>query len=95
MFLPFDSSRSTREIEERSPIIFTTTGALGSEVREESASASAAAAHPRTFAFDKVFGPEASQELVYSEVIVEVLDEVLAGFSCTVLAYGQTGTGKT
>ena len=24
-----------------------------------------------------------------------MLDEVLAGYNCTVFAYGQTGTGKT
>lgn len=32
---------------------------------------------------------------VYNAVVSPLLDEVLAGYNCTVFAYGQTGTGKT
>ena len=32
---------------------------------------------------------------VFSEVAEAMLDEVLAGYNCTIFAYGQTGTGKT
>lgn len=32
---------------------------------------------------------------VYSSVVSPLLEEVLAGYNCTVFAYGQTGTGKT
>lgn len=32
---------------------------------------------------------------VYNAVASPLLDEVLAGYNCTVFAYGQTGTGKT
>jgi len=49
----------------------------------------------RKYPFDAVFGPEASQELVYDEVVQPMLEEVLQGYNCTLFAYGQTGTGKT
>ncbi|XP_065175568.1 kinesin-like protein KIF11 [Sycon ciliatum] len=49
----------------------------------------------KTFSFDKVFGPEASQIEVYKSVILPIIEEVLQGYNCTVFAYGQTGTGKT
>jgi kinesin family protein 11 len=32
---------------------------------------------------------------VYMSVVHPVINEVLAGYNCTVFAYGQTGTGKT
>jgi len=44
--------------------------------------------------FDRVFGPGAAQEDVFAfaKPFVEKLAE---GFNTTILAYGQTGTGKT
>lgn len=32
---------------------------------------------------------------MYNAVVSPLLEEVLAGYNCTVFAYGQTGTGKT
>lgn len=32
---------------------------------------------------------------MYSSVVAPMIQEVLAGYNCTVFAYGQTGTGKT
>ncbi|VVB02499.1 unnamed protein product [Arabis nemorensis] len=49
----------------------------------------------RVFTFDKVFGPKAQQRSIYDQAIAPIVREVLEGFSCTVFAYGQTGTGKT
>ncbi|KAJ9110454.1 hypothetical protein QFC19_001580 [Naganishia cerealis] len=49
----------------------------------------------KTYSFDKVFGPEADQTLVYKEAAEGMLDEVIQGYNCTIFAYGQTGTGKT
>ncbi|XP_061932410.1 kinesin-like protein Klp61F [Apis cerana] len=49
----------------------------------------------KKFTFDKVFGPNAKQIQVYNAVVSPLLEEVLAGYNCTVFAYGQTGTGKT
>lgn len=49
----------------------------------------------RTFTYDQVFGPEATQGEVFDGLVQPIVDEVLEGYNCTVFAYGQTGTGKT
>uniref|UniRef100_A0A1A9W4K9 Kinesin motor domain-containing protein n=1 Tax=Glossina brevipalpis TaxID=37001 RepID=A0A1A9W4K9_9MUSC len=49
----------------------------------------------KKFTFDRTFGPESKQVEVYSSVVAPLIEEVLAGYNCTVFAYGQTGTGKT
>ncbi|XP_011875428.1 PREDICTED: bipolar kinesin KRP-130 [Vollenhovia emeryi] len=51
--------------------------------------------YSKKFTFDKVFGPSSKQVDVYNAVVNPLLEEVLAGYNCTVFAYGQTGTGKT
>ncbi|TGZ32266.1 Zinc finger CW-type PWWP domain protein 1 [Temnothorax longispinosus] len=50
---------------------------------------------PKMFTFDGVFGPSSTQVDVYDTVVSPLLKKVIAGYSCTVFAYGQTGTGKT
>ena len=47
----------------------------------------------RSFTYDRVFGRFATQEDVYKQTVAPMVDEMLAGFSCTCFAYGQTGTG--
>ncbi|RDX72318.1 Kinesin-like protein KIN-5D, partial [Mucuna pruriens] len=49
----------------------------------------------RTFAFDKVFGPNSRQKELYEQAVSPIVNEVLEGYNCTIFAYGQTGTGKT
>lgn len=49
----------------------------------------------KKFTFDRSFGQDSSQVTVYQSVVAPFIDEVLAGYNCTVFAYGQTGTGKT
>ncbi|KAL4437763.1 hypothetical protein ABPG77_005675 [Micractinium sp. CCAP 211/92] len=49
----------------------------------------------RTYHFDKVFGPDTTQERLYATAVSSIVTEVLEGFNCTIFAYGQTGTGKT
>ncbi|KAI4484885.1 hypothetical protein M0802_012994 [Mischocyttarus mexicanus] len=49
----------------------------------------------KKFTFDEVFGPLSKQIDVYNAIVSPLLEEVLAGYNCTVFAYGQTGTGKT
>eukprot|EP00177_Eucheuma_denticulatum_P008603 GFKZ01015660.1.p1 GENE.GFKZ01015660.1~~GFKZ01015660.1.p1 ORF type:complete len:1167 (+),score=203.81 GFKZ01015660.1:298-3798(+) len=57
---------------------------------------SSAAPNPKkTYTYDHVFGPDATQQDVYRGVVESIVDEVLQGYNCTVFAYGQTGTGKT
>ena len=49
----------------------------------------------KAFNFDKVFGMYSTQSEVFDGIVKPIVDEVLAGFNCTIFAYGQTGTGKT
>ncbi|MCO5611179.1 hypothetical protein L7F22_065429 [Adiantum nelumboides] len=48
-----------------------------------------------TFQFDEVLTETASQKRVYEVVAKPVVESVLEGYNGTVMAYGQTGTGKT
>lgn len=65
----------------------TPTGTIGSTGDEK---------RPRAFEFHRVFGPEASQEDVFANAgLGGLLDRVVSGFHATVLAYGQSGSGKT
>jgi kinesin family protein 11 len=49
----------------------------------------------KSYTFDKVFGMYSTQKEVFQGVVRPIVDEALAGFNCTIFAYGQTGTGKT
>ena len=44
---------------------------------------------------DLVLGPEAGQQETFDQVMPGLIDSFLAGYNCTFIAYGQTGTGKT
>ncbi|GFP82281.1 armadillo repeat-containing kinesin-like protein 2 [Phtheirospermum japonicum] len=48
-----------------------------------------------TYEFDEVLTECASQKRVYEVVAKPVVESVLDGYNGTVMAYGQTGTGKT
>ncbi|KAG1678195.1 hypothetical protein FOA52_016132 [Chlamydomonas sp. UWO 241] len=47
------------------------------------------------FTFDKVFGPSVRKGAVYDAVVASSLRLFFDGYNATVLAYGQTGGGKT
>ncbi|WOL00045.1 armadillo repeat-containing kinesin-like protein 1 isoform X2 [Canna indica] len=48
-----------------------------------------------SYKFDEVFTESASQKRIYEAVAKPVVESVLDGYNGTVMAYGQTGTGKT
>ncbi|KAE7997005.1 hypothetical protein FH972_001680 [Carpinus fangiana] len=48
-----------------------------------------------SYRFDELFTETASQKRVYDVVAKPVVESVLNGYNGTVMAYGQTGTGKT
>ncbi|KAM7273156.1 hypothetical protein ACFE04_027820 [Oxalis oulophora] len=48
-----------------------------------------------TYEFDEIFTEYASQKRVYEVVAKPVVESVLSGYNGTIMAYGQTGTGKT
>uniref|UniRef100_A0A8C5IQG0 Kinesin-like protein n=1 Tax=Junco hyemalis TaxID=40217 RepID=A0A8C5IQG0_JUNHY len=47
------------------------------------------------FEFDHVFGERATQEEVFEHTTLPLLDTLLAGYNCSVFAYGASGVGKT
>ncbi|PRW45489.1 Kinesin-related 3 [Chlorella sorokiniana] len=47
------------------------------------------------FEFDRVLGPSASQSDVYHAAVKPIVEDVLNGYNGTLMAYGQTGAGKT
>ncbi|XP_015190874.1 PREDICTED: kinesin-like protein KIF3A [Polistes dominula] len=50
---------------------------------------------PKVFSFDAVFDTDSTQVDIYNETARPIVDKVLQGYNGTILAYGQTGTGKT
>ncbi|KAI9865442.1 MAG: kinesin motor protein cin8 [Trichoglossum hirsutum] len=84
--------RNEREVRENSGVVLSTTGVKGKSIE---LSMGPSALSNKTYHFDKVFSPAADQSIVYDEVVAPVLEEMLAGYNCTIFAYGQTGTGKT
>jgi kinesin family protein 11 len=48
----------------------------------------------RHTAFDNVFSEEITQEEVYKRVGAPFVKDLLSGYNCTILAYGQTGRYK-
>ncbi|KAI8340641.1 hypothetical protein BC941DRAFT_510942 [Chlamydoabsidia padenii] len=49
----------------------------------------------KSFTYDYVFDTKSTQAHVYSSAIAPLLHKFINGFNATVLAYGQTGAGKT
>jgi kinesin family protein 3/17 len=47
------------------------------------------------FTFDYVYDPSATQNFLYDNTAKPAVISVLEGYNATMLAYGQTGTGKT
>jgi len=42
-----------------------------------------------------VFGPDSSQELIFEQVMMPALEKFHKGVNVLVMAYGETGSGKT
>lgn len=72
---------------------------LGAEIKEDGRQRDIAV-NPNicvshTFKFDHVYDQESSQKFVYENTAKSAVTSVLEGYNATILAYGQTGTGKT
>ncbi|POR35679.1 Kinesin-like protein bimC [Tolypocladium paradoxum] len=84
--------RNEREVKENSTVVVTTEGVKGKLVE---LSMGANALSNKTYNFDRVFSQAADQNMVFDDTVKPILEEMLAGYNCTIFAYGQTGTGKT
>ncbi|KAI8342651.1 P-loop containing nucleoside triphosphate hydrolase protein [Chlamydoabsidia padenii] len=51
--------------------------------------------HNKLFTFDHVFGPTTPQNDIFEALGVKLVHKFAQGFNVTVLAYGQTSSGKT
>lgn len=49
----------------------------------------------QNYNFDYVYDENSTQEFVYHNTAKSQVASVLEGYNATILAYGQTGTGKT
>ncbi|KAM4058535.1 kinesin motor domain-containing protein [Hirsutella rhossiliensis] len=84
--------RNKREVKENSTVVVRTDGVKGKLVE---LSMGANSLSNKTYNFDRVFSPAADQNMVFDDTVKPILEEMLAGYNCTIFAYGQTGTGKT
>ncbi|KAH7107617.1 kinesin-domain-containing protein [Auriculariales sp. MPI-PUGE-AT-0066] len=57
--------------------------------------ATAAPAKKQTFNFDHVLSQAATQHSLYMATAHPLIERFVEGFNCTILAYGQTSSGKT
>ena len=49
----------------------------------------------KIFTFDRVFRPDATQEMIYNATAKDIVQDVLCGYNGTIFAYGQTSSVKT
>ncbi|KAJ1548219.1 Kinesin-like protein kif21b [Nowakowskiella sp. JEL0078] len=49
----------------------------------------------KTFSYDHVFAPASSQEQIFEECVMPFVNHFLTGYNATILAYGQSGAGKS
>ena len=53
------------------------------------------ASKKQSFTFDRVLGPSDGQEAVYTNSVMPLIGKFLEGYNVTILAYGQTSSGKS
>jgi kinesin family protein 4/21/27 len=54
-----------------------------------------ASAKKQQFTFDQVHGQDSTQHGLFTATAQPLISRFLEGFNCTILAYGQTSSGKT
>ncbi len=52
-------------------------------------------AQPKVFTFDRTYDSSSTQRQLYDDVAHHIVHSVMCGYNGTVLAYGQTASGKT
>ncbi|KAF7363854.1 Kinesin-domain-containing protein [Mycena sanguinolenta] len=69
--------------------------ATGGPAAPASAASAAAQAKKQVFSFDRVHGPSTTQHEMFTGNALPLISRFVEGFNCTILAYGQTSSGKT
>ncbi|KAJ6531244.1 hypothetical protein B0H19DRAFT_966715 [Mycena capillaripes] len=69
--------------------------ATGGQAPAASAASAAAAGKKQLFSFDRVHGPPTTQHEMFAANAKPLISRFVEGFNCTILAYGQTSSGKT
>ena len=47
----------------------------------------------RKYKFDRVFGPEEDNRVIYRDMAFDIIESAMKGFNSTIFAYGQTASG--
>ncbi|KAI0703557.1 kinesin [Cytidiella melzeri] len=72
-----------------------TPSSVGSSTAAAAPTSSTSAGKKQTFTFDQVHGPATTQHALFTSTAQPLISRFVDGFNCTILAYGQTSSGKT
>ncbi|EKM55284.1 uncharacterized protein PHACADRAFT_184096 [Phanerochaete carnosa HHB-10118-sp] len=68
---------------------------VGSSAAAATPASSASSAKKQVFTFDQVHPPPTTQYQLFTSTAQPLTSRFIEGFNCTILAYGQTSSGKT
>ncbi|KAL4248822.1 TRAFAC class myosin-kinesin ATPase superfamily protein [Abortiporus biennis] len=68
---------------------------IGSAAAVTSTASSAGSNKKQVFTFDQVHPPSSTQHDIFTSTAQPLISRFVEGFNCTILAYGQTSSGKT
>ena len=68
---------------------------IGSSTAAAALGSSAANNKKQVFSFDQVHPPATTQHALFTATAQPLISRFVEGFNCTILAYGQTSSGKT
>ncbi|KAJ3918253.1 kinesin domain-containing protein [Lentinula edodes] len=71
------------------------TPAAGGAAAAATSTTSGPGAKKQHFSFDQVHDPSTTQHTLFTSTALPLVSRFIEGFNCTILAYGQTSSGKT
>lgn len=72
-----------------------TPSSVGSNAAASPSTSSASSGKKQVFTFDQVHPPPTTQYQLFTSTAQPLISRFIEGFNCTILAYGQTSSGKT
>lgn len=94
--------RNVREIQAKSPVMvelpsdtFSSADPSITVNQNQQVSGFLNSMNSKTYTVDQIYGSQADQQLLFEKVAMPLFQDFLNGINVTILAYGQTGTGKT